>query len=159
MAARAVAELPAGAEIPSEGSWNHPGWRVAIASSFACMAGFGSIVIYSFGAFIKPLTAEFGWSRQTISTAFACASFTLGICSPGLGFLLDRYGPRRVILPSIVLFAVAFASLSLLENSLVQLFCTFILIGAIGNATAQLGYTRAVSTWFRARRGAALEYF
>ena len=156
MAARAVAELPAGAEIPSESSWNHPGWRVAIASSFACMAGFGSIVIYSFGAFIKPLTAEFGWSRQTISTAFACASFTLGICSPGLGFLLDRYGPRRVILPSIVLFALAFASLSMLENSLVQLFCTFVLIGAIGNATAQLGYTRAVSTWFSTRRGTAL---
>ena len=142
--------------MPGEASWGHPGWRVAVASSFACMAGFGSIVIYSFGAFIKPLTAEFGWSRQTISTAFACASFTLGICSPGLGFLLDRYGPRRVILPCVVLFALAFASLAMLQNSLVQLFSTFVLIGAIGNATAQLGYTRAVSSWFRDRRGAAL---
>jgi len=60
-----------------ESSWTYPGWKVAIASSFACMAGFGSILIYSFGAFIKPLSLEFGWSRQTIATAFACASFTL----------------------------------------------------------------------------------
>lgn len=142
--------------MPRESSFAHPGWTVAIASSFACMAGFGSIVVYSFGAFIKPLTAEFGWSRQTISTAFACASFTLGICSPGLGYLLDRYGPRRVILPAVILFALAFSSLALLQNSLPQLFCTFVLIGAIGNATAQLGYTRAVATWFKTHRGAAI---
>jgi MFS family permease len=120
------------------------------------MAGFGSIVIYSFGAFIKPLTAEFGWSRQTVSTAFACASFTLGICSPVIGYLLDRFGPRRVILPAVILFSLAFSSLSLLHNNLAQLFGTFILIGGIGNATAQLGYTRAVATWFTTHRGAAI---
>lgn len=154
-AARAVFETAPPLEI-AEGSWHYPGWRVAIASSFACMAGFGSILIYSFGAFIKPLSVEFGWSRQTIATAFACASFTLGLCSPVLGSLLDRFGPRRVLLPCIVTFALAFGSLSMLQNNLAQLFCTFVLLGAIGNATAQLGYTRAVSTWFRERRGGAL---
>lgn len=156
MATRPVVRTSLNSNLIAEGSWDHPGWKVAIASSFACMAGFGSILIYSFGAFIKPLSAEFGWSRQTIATAFACASFTLGLCSPVLGLLLDRYGPRRVLLPSIVVFSLAFGSLSTLHKSLPQLFCTFILIGAIGNATAQLGYTRAVSTWFRDRRGAAL---
>ncbi len=156
MATRAVLDIVADSAVKGESSWSHPGWKVAIASSFACMAGFGSILIYSFGAFIKPLSAEFGWSRQTIALAFASASFTLGLCSPVLGWLLDRFGPRRVLLPCIVLFAAAFGSLSTLHKSLPQLFCTFILIGAIGNATAQLGYTRAVSTWFRERRGAAL---
>ena len=139
-----------------EGSWRYPGWRVTFAAAFASAAGFGSILIYSFSAFIKPLSAEFGWSRQTISAAFACASFTLGICSPGLGYLLDRFGPRRVILPCIVIFGAAFASLSLLRNNIVQLFATFIVIGAVGNATAQMGYARAVSTWFERQRGAAL---
>lgn len=156
MAAAATGNVPLPTSLPAETSLSHPGWRVAIASSVACMAGFGSIVVYSFGAFIKPLSAEFGWSRQTISTAFACASFTLGICSPVIGFLLDRLGPRRVILPAIILFAAAFSSLGLLQNSLAQLFCTFILIGAIGNATAQLGYTRAVATWFDSHRGKAI---
>ena len=151
MATRAVVDVPSVPKMRGEGSWGHPGWKVAIASSFACMAGFGSILIYSFGAFIKPLSAEFGWSRQTIAIAFACASLTLGLCSPGLGLLLDRLGPRRVLLPCIVIFALAFGSLSTLHKSLPQLFGTFVLIGAIGNATAQLGYTRAVSTWFRDR--------
>jgi MFS family permease len=149
-------EIVASPRAATEASWQKEGWKVTIASSVASTVGFASILIYSFGAFIKPLNAEFGWSRQTISTAFACASFTLGICSPGLGFLLDRYGPRRVILPCVAILGSAFASLSLLQHSLIQFFCTFILIGAIGNATAQMGYTRAVSTWFESRRGAAL---
>jgi len=140
----------------SERSWGYPGWKVTLAAALASAAGFGSILVYSFGAFIKPLALEFGWSRQTISAAFACASFTLGLCSPAIGYFLDRYGPRRVILPCIVIFATAFASLSLLRNNLVQLFATFILLGAVGNATAQMGYARAISTWFERRRGAAL---
>jgi MFS family permease len=133
-----------------------PGWQVALASSIASMAGFGSILIYSFGIFLKPLSVEFGWTRETISTAFACASLTLGICSPALGWLLDRYGPRRIVIPSVVIFGLAFASLSLLSNNKVQLFGTFILIGAVGNATAQMGYARAVSSWFQRHRGLAL---
>jgi MFS family permease len=135
---------------------SYQGWRVALASSIASMAGFASILIYSFGIFLKPLSNEFGWTRETISTAFACASFTLGICSPGIGVLLDRYGPRRIVIPALVVFGLAFSSLSLLTNSRFQLFATFILIGAVGNATAQMGYARAVSTWFERRRGLAL---
>jgi MFS family permease len=133
-----------------------PGWRVALAASLASMAGFGSILIYSFGIFLKPLSVEFGWTRETISIAFACASFTLGLCSPGLGWLLDRYGPRRIVIPCIITFGLAFGSLSLLTNSRLQLFGTFILIGVVGNATAQMGYARAVSSWFREHRGLAL---
>jgi hypothetical protein len=75
----------------TEASWRYPGWRVTAASAVASTAGFATILIYTFGAFMKPLSAEFGWSRQIISTAFACASFTLGLCSPGLGYLLDRF--------------------------------------------------------------------
>lgn len=151
-----VLDTPRAQPESNEASWRYAGWQVTLAAALASAAGFGSILIYSFSGFIKPLSTEFGWSRQTISTAFACASFTLGICSPGLGYLLDRFGPRRVILPCIVIFAMAFASLSLLRNNLAQLFATFVVIGAVGNATAQMGYARAVSTWFERRRGAAL---
>src|SRR4051812_14393698 len=144
------------AQTDEELRLGYQGWRVAIAACIASMAGFGSILIYSFGIFLKPLSVEFGWSRQTISTAFACASFTLGICSPGLGWLLDRFGPRRVVIPCIALFGLAFSSLTLLANNRLQLFGTFILIGIVGNATAQMGYARAVSTWFHRHRGLAL---
>ena len=135
---------------------NYAGWRVVLASALAAMVGFGSILIYSFGIMLKPLSVQFGWSRGTISGAFACASFTLGLSSPGLGLLLDRYGPRRVILPCVAIFGIAFSSLALLTGNRFQLFATFIVIGMVGNATAQMGYARAVSTWFDKYRGLAI---
>jgi len=143
-------------EMDQELRRDYPGWRVAGASAVASMAGFAPILIYTFGILLKSVTAEFGWSRETISVAFGCASFTLGLSSPVLGWLLDNYGPRRVIAPCIVIFALAFASLSLLTNNRIQLFGTFIVIGAVGNATAQMGYARVVVTWFQRHRGMAL---
>jgi MFS family permease len=120
------------------------------------MAGFGSILIYTFGIFLKPLQAEFGWPRETLGTAFACASFTLGLCSPPLGHLIDRYGPRRVILACVTVFGCALGSLAFLTPHRAHLFAVFVVIGAVGNGTAQMGYARAVSTWFQRRRGLAL---
>lgn len=144
------------ASSASESQLGYPGWRVTIASFFGVMAGFGSILIYTFGIFLKPLQAEFGWPRETLGTAFACASFTLGLCSPPLGHLIDRYGPRRVILACVTVFGVALGSLAFLTPHRAHLFATFVVIGAVGNGTAQMGYARAVSTWFQRRRGLAL---
>lgn len=141
---------------PDELSWRYPGWRVVLMSALAAMAGFASVLIYSFGVLLKPLGAEFGWSRATVSIAFAWASFTLGLSSPVLGLLLDRFGPRRVILPCVAVFGIALGSLALLSGSLIQFYGTFIVIGAVGNATAQMGFARAISTWFSRHRGLAL---
>lgn len=137
----------------------YEGWRVTLACAAAGMVGFGAIVVYGFGVLLKPVSAEFGWSRETLATAFACASFTLGLTSPVLGILLDRFGPKRVIVPCVAAFGLAFASLALLQHSRLQLFATFILLGAVGNATAQMGYARVVSTWFERHRGMGLAIF
>jgi hypothetical protein len=40
------------------------------------MAGFGSLFVYTFSVFVKPLAAEFGWSREAISSGFAIAAVT-----------------------------------------------------------------------------------
>jgi MFS family permease len=137
----------------------YEGWRITLACAAAGMVGFGAIVVYGFGVLLKPISAEFGWSRETLATAFACASFTLGLTSPVLGILLDRFGPKRVIIPCVAAFGLAFASLALLQHNRVQLFGTFILLGAVGNATAQMGYARVVSTWFEWHRGLGLAIF
>ena len=66
--------------------------NIALATIFAAffgvMVSFGSLLVYTFGTFLKPLSGEFGWSRQAISTAFGCAAITVAICSPALGHLL-----------------------------------------------------------------------
>jgi MFS family permease len=132
------------------------GWRVVLAAYFGVMVSFGSLLVFTFGIFLKPLTAEFHWSRESVSAAFGLAALTVAACSPALGHLLDRYGPRRVILPCMAVFGCAFASLGLLTPRLAHLYAAFVVMGVVGNGTTQMGYARAVSTWFRRRRGIAL---
>ncbi len=129
---------------------------MVLAAYFGAMVGFGSLLVFTFSIFLKPLTGAFGWSRESVSAAFGFAALTVAVCSPPLGHLLDRFGPRRVILPCMAVFGVAFASLGFLTPRLAHLYATFVLLGAVGNGTTQMGYSRAVSTWFDRRRGLAL---
>jgi len=139
-----------------ETSLHYAGWRVVVAAVFGVMVGFGSIVPYTFGLFLKPLSLEFGWRREAISAGFSIAALTLAAASPLLGFLLDRFGPRRIVLPCIAIFSIAYASLAFLTAHLIHFYLTFLVIGLVGNGTAFLGYSRAISTWFNRRRGLAL---
>jgi len=134
----------------------YPGWKVVLAGFFGVMVSFASVVPYTFGLFLKPLTASFGWHREATSAGFSIAALTVAAASPGLGFLLDRYKPRRIVLPCILVFSVAYASLALLTPHLLHFYLTFFVIGLVGNGTAYIGYSRAISTWFNRRRGFAL---
>jgi MFS family permease len=80
----------------------------------------------------------------------------VAVCSPPLGYLLDRLKPARVIVPCVVVFGLAFASLSLLTPNIWHLYAVFFVLGVVGNGTAQMAYSRAVASWFDARRGAGL---
>ena len=139
----------------SERSFRYPGWRVALAASGCVFVSFASLLVYTFSVFLKPMTAEFGWSRESASIAFGIAAMTVAVCSPPLGLLLDRYPARRIILPCITVFGCAFASLALMTRHLWHLYAVFFVLGIVGNGTAQLAYTRALTTWFHERRGAA----
>src|SRR5258707_14318496 len=74
------------------------GWRVVLTACLGVMAGFGSLFVYTFSVFVKPLAAEFGWNREAISSGFAIAAGTLGCLSPLLGRWVHPLGPRRIIL-------------------------------------------------------------
>ena len=80
----------------------------------------------------------------------------MAIWSPLLGQWLDRYGPRRVILPCLTIYGCAIASLALLRPHLWQFYVICVLLGTIGNGAAHLAFSRAISTWFHHRLGMAL---
>jgi hypothetical protein len=82
-----VAMRPSADSVPgqSESDPGYYGWRVVLAACLGVMAGFGSLFVYTFSVFVKPLAAEFGWSREAISSGFAIAAVTLGVCSLLLG--------------------------------------------------------------------------
>jgi MFS family permease len=128
---------------------------VALAASGCVFVSFASLLVYTFSVFLKPLTEEFGWSRESASIAFGIAAMTVAVCSPPLGLLLDRYPARRIVLPCITVFGCAFASLGLMTRHLWHLYAVFFVLGIVGNGTAQLAYTRAITTWVHDRRGAA----
>lgn len=140
----------------TENSIRYPGWGVCVAAFVGVMVSFAAIMPYTFSLFIEPLAKAFGWHREAISSAFGIAAITVSVFSPGIGMLLDRFPPRRIILPSILIFAAAYASLSLLTPNISRFYLTYFILGVVGNGTAQLAYTRAVLTWFQKHRGIAL---
>jgi MFS family permease len=143
---------------PSEFDLGYYGWRVVLAACLGVMAGFGSLFVYTFSVFVKPLAAQFGWSREAISSGFAIAAVTLGVCSPLLGRWIDRFGPRRIILICMTVYVCGIASLSLLHFGLWQFYITCFVLGVVGNGAAHLAYSRSISTWFHRRLGTALAF-
>jgi MFS family permease len=142
----------------TEFDFSYYGWRVVLAACLGVMAGFGSLFVYTFSVFVKPLAAQFGWSREAISSGFAIAAITLGFISPLLGRSIDRFGPRRIILVCMTIYVCAITSLSLLRSGLWQFYVTCFVLGVVGNGAAHLAYSRSISTWFQRRLGMALAF-
>jgi predicted MFS family arabinose efflux permease len=143
-------------QAPNESSLRYAGWAVVAAAFAGVMVSFAPIVPYTFSLFLNPLHAAFGWKREAIGGAFALAAMTVALVSPGIGLLLDPFPPRRIILPSILVFALALASLSRLGPDIRQFYVTFFVLGLLANGTAQFAYARTVLSWFHKRRGFAL---
>ena len=151
----AVAQSP---DAAAEFDLSYDGWRVVLAACLGVMAGFGSLFVYTFSVFVKPLSGQFGWNREAISAGFAIAAVTLGFVSPLLGRWIDRFGPRRIILPCMTVYAGAIFSLAFLRFGLWQFYLTCFVLGAVGNGAAHLAYSRSISTWFDRRLGTALAF-
>ena len=91
------------------------GWIVAIAA-VAMSTGPGQFAFGALGLFIKPLGEEFGWDRAQVSLAATYFTIALAFSIPVIGQLADRFGSRRVLLPSILVFAALLALPALLVD-------------------------------------------
>ena len=140
----------------NESTIHYAGWGVATAAFVGVMTSFSPIVPYTFSLFLNPLHAAFGWRREAMDGGFALAAITVALVSPFIGTLLDRFPPRRIILPAILFFALALASLSHLGPNIRRFYVTFFVLGLVANGTAQFAYTRTILTWFQKHRGFAL---
>lgn len=130
------------------------GWWVAFACAAVILLTAGTF-FYGFGILINPLEDEFGWSRAAISVAFSLRTEVGGIAAPLVGVLVDRLGPRILMIGGIFIVAAGFLSLSQV-SSLWTFYAAVVLI-AIGMSAANGGVPNVVVThWFRRRRGRAL---
>src|ERR1700691_2439228 len=131
------------------------GWVIVLTSVLGIAVSFGSLVIFTFGVFLKPLSDRFGWSRAEVSLAFTLTALMVAIFSPFIGRMVDRVGARKVLLPCVAVYGVAFCCLALVKT-LAGLYAIYVLLGVVGNGTTQLCYARVISAWFDRRRGLAL---
>src|SRR5947209_5514676 len=107
---------------PDESSIHYTGWIVLAAAFCGVMVSFAPIIPYTFSLFLDPLHDAFGWKREAMGGAFALAAITVAFVSPVIGVLLDRFPPRRIILPAIVGFALVLASLSRLDGRIAHFY-------------------------------------
>ncbi|MEA2662366.1 MAG: hypothetical protein QOH08_1938 [Chloroflexota bacterium] len=135
----------------------HYAWVVVAVTFLALLVT--SSVRAAPGVLITPLEREYGWDRATISAAIAVSILTFGLGGPLSGTLVNRFGPRKVILFGCALVAVGLLAMLTLHD--VWQFFTYwgvivgIGTGAVGNV---LGATVA-HRWFRAHRGLVIGAF
>ena len=109
-----------------------------------------------FGVYVKPLEAEFGWSRGSISGVAALSLLLLGAVGPFAGRLADRWGPRRVTLLAVVLLGGGAIGASAVQTLWHAYLTTGILMG-IGSGGLGLATGSVIAArWFESRRGLAI---
>ena len=130
---------------------------VMLAASFVGLSvGISSLFFYTMGIFIRPLQAEFGWSRAALSLAVLISGIVLAGASPLVGRLVDRAGVRRVVSISMPALALAALGMSFVPGNLPFYLCAFTLLCLAGAGTSPVVFTRLVAAHFKAHRGLAL---
>src|SRR5438093_1497127 len=127
------------------------GW-VVVAITFA--TGLVSAGIRSApGVFINPLEGEFGWNRAAIAGAVSISLVLFGLAAPISGRLIDRVGPRVIMLGSMGLLAVGVAG-TIFMSSIWQFDLLWgVVVGLAAGATGSVLAPAVASRWFVARRG------
>ena len=132
------------------------GWWVVLAAGIGSFMSYGPIIAFTFGVFIKPLNEEFGWSRADISLGFSLSLLMLSGTAPFFGRLVDRFGARRVIVPSVLMFGSGVISFYFLSASLWHFYASYVVLGIVAVGAATLPYLSVISHWFDKQRGLAL---
>ena len=105
---------------------------------------------------IHPLEAEFGWSRTMIASAVSMNLLLFGIAAPVSGFLIDRVGPRLVMMGSLMMLILGVSG-TMAMTEFWQFFLVWGIIVGIGAGGVGSVLTATVGNrWFVAKRGLAL---
>jgi MFS family permease len=132
-------------------------WLVVAASVCGLLVGSGPILIFSSGVFLKPVSAELGVTRGDLSSALFLAAICTAIACPILGWFLDRFGTRRVMIPGVILYALVVAGFGLMRTHPVFVIpLIYALVGLVGAVQTPIPYAAVVAQWFDRQRGLAL---
>ena len=110
----------------------------------------------SFGVFNVALLDTFGWSRGATAGIFSIVLAVDALLSPVVGYLLDRYGTKRISIAGCLALVVGLLASSQV-TALWQLYLSFGLILAIGFTFAgMVPHIFLISEWFSSNRASAI---
>lgn len=133
------------------------GWWIVLAGTVLAWLN-GGVNFYGFQTFFLPLTKEFGWSRASLAGVVSLARLEGGIMAPVVGYLVDRLGPRKLMVVGFTISGIGFILFSKVD-SLLMLYGVFIFVMSTGQSLgAGLPPQTAVANWFIRRRARALAF-
>jgi OFA family oxalate/formate antiporter-like MFS transporter len=111
-------------------------------------------LLYAWSVFIKPLSAEFGWSRADISLAYSICLLVFGLTTFIAGKMSDKYGPRVVVAIGAVILGVGFVAAGFIQSK-VQLYLAYGLIAGLGGGLVYLPPIATAPKWWPDKKALA----
>jgi len=131
------------------------GW-IILAVGFLVMAVMGACVFYSFGIFLKPITADLGASRGEATVAYSIMMVLHGLFSPLIAIVISKFGTRKPMILGLTLATIGLA----LMSTATQLWHLYFFYGILIGSGVALGHFLPVSTmvtfWFTRKRPLAI---
>ena len=132
----------------------HYAWLIVAVTFFASFNGAGIRVVPT--VLIHPLEADFGWARSAITLGISINLLLYGVAAPVVGWILDKYGPRRVMLTSLTLLSVGLLCTTFVSQ-LWQFWLTWgVMVGLGAGGMSGVLSASVAHRWFNARRGLAV---
>lgn len=138
---------------PADGPTPRRGIVVLIGATMAMALGFGSLALTSI--FMRPLEAEFGWTRADISLGYAVASTGMAVGGLAWGWISDRVDIRVLLAIGGSGMFLSVASMAIIQ-SLWQLYLANAILAGLGFSVLYAPLLAAPGDWFDSRRGLAV---
>lgn len=131
------------------------GWNIVAAGFCFDLLGYG-VVTVAFGVFFPVMASSLGWSLGLLSGVLLIQAVAVALLSPGAGVIVDRRGPRLMMLAGALCLGLGAASLALVRQPW-QFYILFGVVMAIGSvAMGDVVNHSTVSRWFVRMRGRAM---
>lgn len=128
-------------------------WVIVAAGGFLGCVAIGAM--FCLPVFLVPLTAATGWSRTGVSSAMTIGFLTMAASGLAWGLLVDRIGPRTVVLIGTVLLGVGLALASRATSLFQFQLCFGALVGVSVSAILP-PLMATVTRWFETQRSLAV---
>ena len=130
------------------------GWIVVAASSTVVFARMAP-AITTLTVLIFPMSLQLGWSRTLIAGSVSAGAIASLVLSPVVGWAIDRFGARPVLVVSVLALGAAMLSLAWATIPLTFYFA-FAAGRVVFHTSAPIGVSTVASRWFIRKRGRAI---